>query len=125
MSRGPGKLQRQILTLLEQHPAFYERDLLGLAPSRSEQSALGRAIRELYDAGKIGIARCLGRNAAGARIVIFRIEKAECCMAHDQIERFMESLRKANVDPDVAAAAFKAMFEKKTLAPHPSEIARI
>jgi hypothetical protein len=122
MSRGPGRWQREILTTLERYQAFYARDLLGIEPSRSEQAALQRAIVTLHDAHKIAIARWHGRNAAGGRLVIYRIEKVECSAAYDQ---FMASLRKANVAPDVAAAAFKAMFEKQTLAPHPSEIARL
>jgi hypothetical protein len=125
MSKGPGRWQREIFATLERHSAFFERDLLGIEPSRSEQAALQRAITTLHDAHKIGLARWCGRNAAGSRLVIYRVEKAECRMAHDQIERFMESLRNANVDPDVAAAVFKAMFEKQALAPHPSEIARL
>lgn len=123
MSRGPGRWQREILATLERYQAFFPNDLLGLEPTRAQQAALQRAIITLHDAGKIGIARWLGRNAAGSRLVIFRVEKVERSTAHDQIERFMESLR--NIDPDVAAAAFKAMFEKKTLAPHPSKIARL
>lgn len=75
MSRGPGKWQRQILAVLEQHQAFFPNDLLGLEPSRSDQSALGRAVRELHDARKIGLARWLGRNPAGSKLVIFRADE--------------------------------------------------
>jgi hypothetical protein len=74
MSRGPGRWQSKILATLERHSAFYERDLLGIKPSRSEQSALGRAIRELHDAHKIGLARWWGRNPAGGRLVIYRVD---------------------------------------------------
>jgi hypothetical protein len=70
--RGPGRWQRQILAVLEHHRAFFARDLLDIAPTRTEQQALGRAIRELHDKGKIAIARWWGRNPAGGRIVIYR-----------------------------------------------------
>jgi hypothetical protein len=72
MSRGPGRLQREILAALEKHPAFFARDLLGIAPTRAQQAALHRAIITLHDNGKIAIARWWGRNPAGGRIVIFR-----------------------------------------------------
>jgi hypothetical protein len=70
--RGPGRWQRQILAVLDQHPAFFARDLLGIAPTRSEQQALQRAICTLHDHGKIGLARWWGRNPAGGRIVVYR-----------------------------------------------------
>jgi hypothetical protein len=72
MSRGFGKLQCKILATLEQHPAFFARDLLGLEPTRAQQQALQRAICTLHDANKIAIARWWGRNPAGGRIVIYR-----------------------------------------------------
>jgi hypothetical protein len=72
MSRGPGRLQREILATLEKHPAFFARDLLPLEPTRAEQQALQRAICTLHDNGKIAIGRWWGRNPAGGRIVIFR-----------------------------------------------------
>jgi hypothetical protein len=122
VSRGPGRWQRAILATLERHQAFYPHDLLPLEPTRAQQAALQRAVITLHDKGKIGIGRWLGRNPAGSRLVVFRVEKFECSTAYGQ---FMESLRKANVDPDVAAAAFKAMFEKKALAPRPSAITRL
>jgi hypothetical protein len=72
MSRGFGRWQREILATLECHRAFFARDLLPLEPTRAEQAALGRAIRELHDHHKIAIARWWGRNPAGGRIVIYR-----------------------------------------------------
>jgi len=72
MSRGYGKLQRAIMQTLEQHSAFFARDLLPLEPTRAQQAALHRAVVSLHDGGKIGIGRWYGRNPAGGRIVIFR-----------------------------------------------------
>ena len=72
MSRGPGKWQRAILATLEQHQAFYPRDLLPLEPTRAQRAALQRAVTTLHDNAKIAIARWWVRNAAGSRIVVFR-----------------------------------------------------
>jgi hypothetical protein len=72
MSRGPGRWQREILAALDQHQAFYPRDLLGITSTRAEQAALQRAVCSLHDAGRIAIARWWGRSPAGGRIVVFR-----------------------------------------------------
>jgi hypothetical protein len=72
MSRGPGRWQREILVMLERYPAFYLHDLLPLEPTREQQAARGRAVRALYDGGKISIARWLHRNPAGGLAVVYR-----------------------------------------------------
>jgi hypothetical protein len=74
MSRGYGKLQRKILATLEQHQAFFARDLLPLEPTRAQQQALQRAICTLHDADKIQLARWLAgrRHPSGGLIVIYR-----------------------------------------------------
>jgi hypothetical protein len=71
---GTGRWQRVILATLEQHRAYFARDLLGLEPTRAEQAALQRAVVTLHDARKIGLARSWGRNAAGGRLVIYRAD---------------------------------------------------
>jgi hypothetical protein len=71
---GTGCWQRQILTLLEEHVAFFPIDLLGLRSTPSERAALRRAVRELHAARKIGLARWCGRHPSGGRTVVFRAE---------------------------------------------------
>jgi hypothetical protein len=73
MSRGPGVWQRAILVTLEQHRAFFARDLLPLEPTRAQQAALQRAVCTLHDKGKIGIGRWHGHHPAGC-IVIYRLD---------------------------------------------------
>jgi hypothetical protein len=72
MSRGFGKLQRVIMQALEQHVAFFARDLLPLEPTRAQQQALQRAICTLHDNGKIAIGRWYGRHPSGGHVVIYR-----------------------------------------------------
>jgi hypothetical protein len=73
MSKGPGVWQRRILSVLDQHQAFFARDLLPLEPTPAQQRSLQRAVCALHDGGKIALARWHGRNPSGGRIVIYRV----------------------------------------------------
>jgi hypothetical protein len=75
VSRGYGKLQRRILKLLEQHPGFWARDLLPSEPTRSQRSALSRALASLHDDGKIKIAAWLaGRHPSAGKSIVYRVD---------------------------------------------------